>query len=61
MLKNLNAGWLRDAIKFGDKITLTCNPHRVEGATACLANRIVINGKLLPLNAAQVQEAKGAP
>lgn len=57
MMRNLNVGWGRDAIKVGDKITLTCQPHRVPGSTACLARQIVLNGKLMPLTADQVKEA----
>jgi hypothetical protein len=55
MMRNLKLGWGRDSIKPGDKLKLTCNPHRVAGATACLSKEIVINGKLMPLNEAQVK------
>lgn len=57
MMRNLNAGWNRESIKVGDKLKLTCNPHRVVGATACLSKEIVINGKMLPLTEAQVKQA----
>jgi hypothetical protein len=59
MMRNLKLGWSRESIKPGDKIKLTCNPHRVPGATACLSKEIVINGKLLPLNEAQIKQAGG--
>lgn len=49
MMKRLNAGWSRDSIKPGDKLKLTCNPHRVADATACLAKELVINGKAMSL------------
>lgn len=57
MMRNLDVGWTRSSVKPGDKITLTCNPHRVADATACLAIKIVVNDKLMPLNAAQIKEA----
>jgi hypothetical protein len=57
MLRNLNIGWTKDSIKRGDKMTLTCNPHKDPAATACLARQIVVNGKLLPLNAEQIEQA----
>jgi Family of unknown function (DUF6152) len=56
MMRNLKLGWSRESIKPGDKLKLTCNPHRVVGATACLSKEIVINGKLLPLNEAQTKQ-----
>jgi len=59
MMRNLKLGWSRESIKPGDKIKLTCNPHRVPDATACLSKEIVINGKLLPLNEAQIKQAGG--
>ena len=55
MMRNLKLGWGRDSIKPGDKIKLTCNPHRVVGSTACLSKEIVINGKLMALNEAQIK------
>ena len=57
MMRNLNAGWNRESIKVGDKLKLTCNPHRVAGATACLSKEMVVNGKLMPLTEAQVKQA----
>jgi hypothetical protein len=45
MMKNMNVGWTRDSIKPGDTVTITCNPHRLPGATACLAKELVVNGK----------------
>jgi hypothetical protein len=47
MMKQMNVGWARDTIKTGDIITITCNPHRVPGSTACLAKELVVNGKKL--------------
>jgi hypothetical protein len=51
MLKNMKVGWSRDTLKPGDTIVLTCNPPRAEGAKACLAKGLVINGKDWPLGA----------
>ena len=39
-------GWAKTAIKVGDTITLTMNPHKT-ASTVGQARRIVINGKLL--------------
>ena len=52
MMRNLKAGWGRDSIKVGDTITITCNPHKVPGATACLLKELVVNGKTMQLSAA---------
>ncbi len=60
MMRNLKIGWNRDSIKPGDKLKLTCAPHRVPGATACLSREIVVNGKLLPLSDAQMRQAAAA-
>jgi len=49
MLKNMKAGWSRDSIKPGDEVIITCNPHKVPGATACLTKELIINGKKMPL------------
>ena len=49
MMKQMNVGWTRDSIKTGDTITITCNPHRVPGSTACLAKELVVNGKKLTI------------
>lgn len=49
MMKQMNVGWARDTIKTGDSVTITCNPHRVPGSTACLAKELIINGKKLTL------------
>ena len=57
MMKNLNVGWTRDSIKAGDKMTITCAPHKTPGATACLAREIHINGRLLPLSQDQAKRA----
>jgi hypothetical protein len=50
MMKNLKIGWSRESIKPGDQVTMTCNPHKVPGATACLVKELIINGKKLPVN-----------
>src|SRR5579884_3996076 len=42
MLKNMNAGWSREAIKPGDMVTITCNPHKKPGATVCLTKELII-------------------
>ncbi len=55
MMKNFKVGWGRDSIKAGDQIRITCAPHKVPGATACLAREIHINGKLVALTADQVK------
>ena len=55
MMKNLNIGWSRKSIKPGDTVKMTCNPHKVPGATACLVKELIINGKLMPLNAQQAK------
>jgi hypothetical protein len=49
MMKNMNVGWSRDSIKPGDSVTITCNPHRVQGSTACLAKELIVNGKKLTM------------
>jgi hypothetical protein len=48
-----NVGFKKESIKAGDKVTITCSPHKTPGATVCLAREIVINGKLVALNAEQ--------
>jgi hypothetical protein len=50
MMKNLNVGWSKTSIKPGDQVKMTCNPHKVPGATACLVKDLVINGKQMKLN-----------
>ena len=47
MMKDMHVGWNRDSIKPGDTVTITCNPHRVSGSTACLARELIVNGKKL--------------
>src|SRR5688500_14896349 len=44
MMRNLNWTWSRNSIKAGDTVKITCNPHKVPGATACLLKELVING-----------------
>jgi Family of unknown function (DUF6152) len=53
MMKNMNVGWTRDSIKAGDTVTITCNPHRVPGSTACLAKELIVNGKKLTVGPAR--------
>lgn len=60
MMKNFKVGWGRDSIKAGDKIRITCAPHKVPGATACLAREIHINGKLVALTADQAKVVASA-
>ncbi len=55
-----NVGFKKEWIKVGDKVTITCSPHKTPGATACLAREIVINGKLVPLNAEQAKRVAAA-
>src|SRR5689334_7036137 len=50
MMKNLNVGWSKTSIKAGDTVQMTCNPHKVPGATACLVKDLVINGKPMKLS-----------
>jgi hypothetical protein len=49
MMKNMHVGWSRESIKPGDTVVITCNPHKVATATACLTKDLIINGKKLPL------------
>jgi hypothetical protein len=60
MMKNLNWGWSRTSIKTGDTVKITCNPHKVPGATACLLKEFEINGKLFPLNQEQLKRVQAA-
>jgi hypothetical protein len=50
MMKNYKTGWSRETIKPGDQITLGCNPSKVATAKVCLAKKLTINGKDLPLS-----------
>jgi hypothetical protein len=51
MPKNMHVGWSRDSIKPGDEVTITCHPHKVAGATVCLAKGpLIINGTVMPLD-----------
>jgi uncharacterized Zn-finger protein len=59
MMRNFKVGWGRDSIKQGDKITLTCAPHKTPGATACLAREMHINGRLVALTAEQAKKVAG--
>jgi hypothetical protein len=49
MMKSYGVGWSKEAIKPGDQITLGCNPSKVPGAKVCLAKKLMINGKEMPL------------
>lgn len=49
MMRNMKVGWSRTTMKPGDQIELTCNPPRAEGAKACLAQRLTVNGKVWPV------------
>ena len=49
MMKNMKVGWTRTTMKPGDQIVLVCNPPRAEGAKACLAKGLKINGKDWPI------------
>jgi hypothetical protein len=49
MMKNYNVGWTRKTMVPGDKIVLACNPPRAEGAKACLAKQLMVNGKSFPI------------
>jgi hypothetical protein len=59
MMRNLHVGWSKESIKPGDQLTITCNPSKSPGATVCLARKLVVNGKDMPLgNAAPGAENK---
>jgi hypothetical protein len=60
MLRNMKANWSRTTLNPGDEVTIVCNPHKVPGATACLAKQITANGKMLPINADQAAQAAAA-
>ncbi len=60
MMKDMHVGWSRDSIKAGDTITITCNPHRVTGSTACLAREIIVNGKKMVIGMGRPQGQDGA-
>ncbi len=49
MLRNMQVGWSRTTMKPGDQIVLVCNPPRAEGAKACLAKELKVNGKDWPV------------
>ena len=55
MLKNMHVGWSKEAIKPGDQVTITCNPHKLSTANVCLCKELIINGQKLPLGAAYQQ------
>jgi len=59
MMKNMHTGWSRESIKPGDEVTITCNPHKVPGATACLTKELIINGKKMPLGGGGPQQNEG--
>lgn len=47
-MRNFHFGWSKDSIKPGDQIDLTCNPSKA-GTNACLAKKMVINGREMKL------------
>jgi hypothetical protein len=49
MMKSYGTGWSKTSIKPGDEITLGCNPSKVPGAKVCLAKKLTVNGKEMPL------------
>lgn len=59
MMRNMKVGWSKTSMKPGDEIVLTCNPSKSPGATVCLARKLVVSGKEMPLgNAAPGNETK---
>jgi hypothetical protein len=61
MLRNMKVGWSRTTMKPGDQIVLVCNPPRAEGAKACLAKELKINGKDWPVAPGGGGATPGAP
>ena len=61
MMKNMKAGWSRDSIKPGDAIAITCNPHKLPNAQACLLKELVVNGKALQVTGANPAPAQTPP
>jgi len=49
MMKNMHTGWSKESIKPGDQLTITCNPSKVATAAVCLARKLVVNGKEMPM------------
>lgn len=59
MMRNMKVGWSKETMKPGDEIVITANPSKSPGATVCLARKLVVNGKEMPLgNAAPGAENK---
>ena len=59
MMRNMKVGWNKDTMKAGDEIVLTANPSKSPGSTVCLARKLMVNGKEMPLgNAAPGAENK---
>jgi len=59
MMRNMKVGWNKDTMKPGDQIVLTANPSKSAGSTVCLARKLAVNGKEMPLgNAAPGNEGK---
>lgn len=46
-MKDKRGGVNRNSIKPGDKLKITCHPHRTPTAKVCLAKEVEVNGKLL--------------
>lgn len=59
MMRNMKVGWSKETMKPGDEIVITANPSKSPGATVCLARKLIVNGKEMPLgNAAPGNEGK---
>jgi len=59
MMRNMKVGWSKETMKPGDQIVLTCNPSKSAGSKVCLARKLNVNGKEMPLgNAAPGAETK---
>lgn len=59
MMRNMKVGWSKETMKPGDEIILTANPSKAPGAKVCLARKLTVNGKEMPLgNAAPGAENK---
>lgn len=59
MMRNMKVGWSKTSMKPGDEIIITANPSKEPGATVCLARKLIVNGKEMPLgNAAPGAENK---
>jgi len=59
MLKNMHVGWSKESIKPGDRVTITCNPHKLSTANVCLCKELIVNGAKLPLGPANQPPTEG--